>query len=181
MPVVADCTSVLIRNATIEERYPGGVREFENNSPNRTFCTDGLVSRVAFMDPKDAEAFIDLLTGMGFVAPSELDSLEIAVFEKDVGFYFPCSWLHVAMAELGEGVEAPMAWLRGTDASTFIAPPGWQPGMTFNMSREDVERDYELVGEEDGVETRRHRTTGELIYQGRPRVPRRKRWWEFWR
>jgi hypothetical protein len=58
MPVPAECTSVLIRNGTVESRLPGGMAEFESNCPNATFCTDGVICSVRFMDPRDALAYM---------------------------------------------------------------------------------------------------------------------------
>ena len=173
MPVVVEGASILIRNATLESAYPDGVAGYERDCPNSTFCTDGQISRIGFMDPKDANAYLTRLTEQG------LEPDDIAVFQQDVGFATPCSWLHVAVADLPDGNEALMAWLRGTDSHTFVAPPGWSPGTIRTLTRDELERDYELVSVKKGVETRRHRVTGELIYQGRTKAP--KRWWEFWK
>jgi hypothetical protein len=177
MPVLVDCATVVVRNATVEARFPDGVAGFERRCPNSTFCTDGLLCRVSFMHLVDAAAFIDYLGSLGFVPPSE-----IALIQMPLGPLLPCAWLHVAEADLEGGAHSVMAWLVGTDSSRFVAPPGWEPGAhSFDLTQEDLKRDYELVSIENGVETRRHRTTGQLIYQGRPRIPRGKRWWQFWK
>ena len=127
MPVVAECTSVLIRNATLDASYPGGAVGFDKDCPISTYCTDGQISRVGFMDPTDASAYVNHLVKSG------LPQNEIAIFQEGVGFASPCSWLLIAVAELGDGNEALMAWLRGTDGLEFVAPPGWQPGGTFML------------------------------------------------
>ncbi len=181
MPVPAECTSVFLRNATVESRLPGGMTEFARNCPNATLCTDGVICSVRFMDPRDALAYLSNLEGLGFLPSTGAGSPEVAIFQEPMGFLFPCSWLQVAPLELDGGQHAMAAWLRGTDPSQLVAPPGWHPNASFILTREEVERDYVLVGIERGVEARRHRETGQMIYQGRPRIPRRKRWWEFWK
>jgi hypothetical protein len=182
MPVLVDCTTVLIRNATVEARYSGGVAAFERKAPNSTFCTDGLICRLSFMHPADQMAYVDHLSRLGFQPPTQAGSPEIAVIHATHGFQFPCSWLQAAEAELDGGQRVVVAWLLGTDASTIVAPPGWEPHSgCFELSDKQLEEDYEFVELKDGVETRRHRVTGELIYQGRPTGLPRKRWWEFWK
>jgi hypothetical protein len=165
----------------VESRLAGGMAEFEQNCPNSTFCTDGVICRVGFMDVQDAIAYAASLENLGFLASDESGSPEIAVFQETTGFVFPCSWLQIAQAELDGGHHAMAAWLLGTNVPQFVAPPGWRPGSSFTLTREEIERDYEYVGIKDGVESRRHRVTGEMVYQGRPRLPRSKRWWEFWK
>lgn len=181
MPVVVECTTLLIRNATVEARYPDGLAGFERQCPNSTFCTDGLICRVSFMHSDDALSYLDLLVGQGFLPSTPAASPEIALIRVGYGFLFPCSWLQVALAEVGSGQTAVIAWLLGTSASQAVAPPGWSLGQTFDLTMSELERDYEFVKVENGVETRRHRVTGQLIYQGRPSLPGRKRWWEFWK
>ena len=179
MPVPVEDTTVLTRHATVEARYPGGVAGFGRECPP-TFCTDGLVCRVSFMHPDDAKAFVGLLSGFGFLPPTPEGSPEVAVIDGTYGFQFPCSWLEAAEVELEDGHRVISAWLLGTDPSRLVGPHGWRPSASFILTNEQLERDYEFVTRKNGVETRRHKVTGQLIYQGRPRI-RRKRWWEFWK
>src|SRR5947209_6051739 len=57
MAVSAIAISVVVRNATIEAHFPGGMLAFARSCPNQTFCTDGTISRVGFMVQQDAETF----------------------------------------------------------------------------------------------------------------------------
>src|SRR5437870_12425006 len=45
--------SVVVRNKTIDERFPGGMPAYTSLCSNQTFCTDGKVTRVSFMTLAD--------------------------------------------------------------------------------------------------------------------------------
>ena len=64
MGVLIEGVNVLIRNATVEQRFPGGMQEYERHCPNVTFCTDGQICRVGFMTEADAVSYIDYLHGL---------------------------------------------------------------------------------------------------------------------
>jgi hypothetical protein len=58
MSVLAEAISVVIRVDAIEHRFPGGLEGLRRTVPNQTFCCDGELARVGFMDPADAEAYV---------------------------------------------------------------------------------------------------------------------------
>ena len=70
MGVLIEGENVLIRNATVELRLPGGMQEYERHCPNGTFCTDGHICRVGFMVIADAVSYIDYLESLGFARPT---------------------------------------------------------------------------------------------------------------
>jgi hypothetical protein len=53
MAVLIESYSVVVRNATIADKYPGGMDAY----PNATFCLDDHLCRVGFMVAQDAEVF----------------------------------------------------------------------------------------------------------------------------
>ena len=59
MPVLVEAISVIIKVEAIQSKFPGGWNGFENVVPNQTLCSDGEIARVGFMDPADAESFIE--------------------------------------------------------------------------------------------------------------------------
>ena len=58
---------MIVRNATLESLYPGGVSGYAADCPNRTFCSDGVLTRVGFMTPDDVGAFLERLETRGLV------------------------------------------------------------------------------------------------------------------
>jgi hypothetical protein len=176
MGVVAEAVSIVIRVATVEARLPGGLDEFARQRPNGSYCTDGQVCRVGFMSSADARSYLEHLRSLGFQTPGHGRPSEVALIDQDAGFLHPCDWLQLARVD-----EVPIAWLRGTELTHFAAPPGWKPGPMKRISLQELKADYDMIEIRDGLETYRHRKTGELQYVGRPKLKAAKTWWRFWK
>jgi hypothetical protein len=176
MGVLAEAVSVVIRVATVETRLPGGIAEYARQSPNNTYCTDGQVCRVGFMSPADAQDHLEHLQSLGFSPPGRNGSPEVAIIDQDSGFLHPCDWL-----QLGRQGDVTVTWLRGTELTHFVAPPGWKPGSMQRISLQQLADDYDMVEVRDGVEIYRHRETGDMQYVGRPKLRAKRQWWQFWK
>ena len=176
MGVLVEAFSLVIRNATFQDHLPGGVKQYERDCPNGTFCSDGVICRVGFMSLADAMSYLGHLRTMGFVPPTSDGSPEVAIVEGDSGFLFPCDWLQLTRLE---GVA--IAWLKGTELTHYVAPPGWEGGTMVKLTPEELNERYELVEVKDRLEVYRHRETGEPLYIGRPRIPSRRKWWQVWK
>jgi hypothetical protein len=119
MAVSAEAISVVVRNATIEARFPGGMPAFARSCPNQTFCTDGTISRVGFMAQSDAETFINRLRAAG-LEPSSVGVVnEIALVIAEHGFFDSCSWLQFGLFD-----GHPAVWLAGADRDSLFVPQG---------------------------------------------------------
>jgi hypothetical protein len=180
MAVYCAAVSVIVRSSTIEARFTGGVSAYGRSRPNETFCADGEIIRVGFMVERDARLFIARLLEAGIVPPGSEASSEIALIVEGVGFLHPCDWLQLGLFD-----GRPAAWSAGSDrGKLFIS--GWEIESSAtplqSLSAKELRESYESVGIKSRVETYRHKTTGELIYVGRPfhAVPGRK-WWQFWK
>lgn len=161
--------SVLVRNATITSRFPGGVTAYERACPNESWCTDGRINRVGFMAFADVEAFVRFLEGSG------VPFAEIAVTRQERGLIVPCDWLDTGVFE-----GRPIAWLAGTEPETAYIPEcDMESSLAAVLTQGELKAKYENLGVVDGVETIRHRTTGEKMFIGHPTPPRApgKRWW----
>jgi len=174
MGVLIEGENVLIRNATVEQRYPGGMQEYEQRCPNATFCTDGQICRVGFMATADAISYIDDLESLGFARPTPEGSPEVAWINQVSGFVMPCDWLDLDRIDLGGGAPTAVAWVRGTALSQLVAPPDWKPGSVQRISFQRLKDEYDMIEVRDGVETYRHRETGVMQYIGRPKLKRGK-------
>ena len=165
MAVLAEMYSVIFRNSGIEAQYPGGLDGYRSACPNSTFCSDGEVCRIGFMALTDAETFLDSLKAVGI----RKDSGDLALTDQNHGLLQPCDWL-----ALGRMDVIPTAALIGSQLQVLVAPPGWSPsrGKAKYLTEEDLQRDYEFVGAEEGTETYRNRATGELVYVGRVQPPK---------
>jgi hypothetical protein len=179
MSVSAAVFSVVIRNSTLESRYPGGVEAYREACPNGTFCTDGRITRIGFMAPEDAHAFISGLTPTGLVPMRDGVAADIALADGAGGFVYPCDWLDAALHK-----DRPIVWLAGEEPDPLYVPAvewGSEKPLRW-VSREDFHKFFEFVRAEQNVEAYRDRRTGEVLYIGRPTLPRsRRKWWQLWK
>ncbi len=88
MSVLIEAINVIIRNATIEKKYRGGLSRFQSEK-NRTFCTDGRIARLGFMVSVDAARFITDLEKRGFVHARDDQCIDIAVVSQRGDFLVP--------------------------------------------------------------------------------------------
>src|SRR5437867_11514845 len=109
MGVLIEGVNVVIRNAVVGARLPGGMQDYERGCPNGTFCTDGDVCRVGFMTTADAASYIEVLASLGFTRPTPEGSPEVALITQGAGFDFPCNWLELGSVELGGEQSAEVA------------------------------------------------------------------------
>ena len=160
MAVLAEFYSVLIRVSTFERAFPGGLSAYQAAYPNRTFCCDGELSRVGFMSWADVEAFGEILAANGF----QPEVGAIAVTREDKGPIEPCHWL-----ELDRIDGTPVARLTGSESRRVATPDGWSAGGTTELTAEaQLQREWDRIDvSAEGVETYRHRETGEIRYVGR--------------
>ena len=121
MPVLVEAINVIVRNETIEEKYPGGLGSYWVDSPNRSMCSDDHVTRVGFLALDTFREFIDRLMELGFRFVEDDELIDIAVFDQEEGMLRPCRWLHVAdhpdgfqyaalWGDLGDVIEKPVGW-----------------------------------------------------------------------
>ena len=111
MSVLIEGISVIVRNDTLDAKYPGGVDAYRLHIPNRTFCTDGVLTRVGFMVPIDVGFWVRLLQARGLLwADAEKRFRDIAVVDQLAGPTSTCDWLVYERQFDGPNY----AWLSGT-------------------------------------------------------------------
>lgn len=108
MSVPCEFISVIVRCDVLADRYPGGVAGYRRDCPNRSFRTDGELTRVGFMGGLDAQAWIDRLVSVAGLTPSADGRFrDLAVVDELGGPTLPCDWL-----ETGPGTDVMrVAWL----------------------------------------------------------------------
>ncbi len=171
--VVIESFCVVLRCDAVEARWPGGVDGLRRDAPNATFCSDGGVCRIAFMAGDDARAWMARLRDRGFRLPAPDDAPEVTIYDERAGTWFPCTWIEggrLPLATGGQVHEVSAVWLKGAEPGAIAVPEAFEPGRVAWVSAEELYRDYELVATTGGVETWRHRQTGEERFVGRPAV-----------
>lgn len=172
MAVLAEVYSVVVRVSTLNGRYPGGVDGYEQDCPNRSFCTDGEVCRVGFMAWADAQAFLESLKRFSITS----ETGDVAITREDKGLLLESAWL-----EFNRIDGIPTGKLVDSTVQGLAAPRGWKPGSPRILTTEAELAQRELVADEDGVASYRDPSTGDVVYVGRTRAQGTRRpWWRFW-
>jgi tetratricopeptide (TPR) repeat protein len=163
MSVLIEGDSVLVRNSTLEERYPGGVEGYRRDCPNNTFCSDERLSRVGFMMPGDAEEFIAQLAAKGLTPFRHEASEDVALVNPGAGLRRPCSWV-----EVGRWGAVAIAWLAGGERGDLHAPAWWSAENAMqHLSAEETKERLEFVRSDGAVDVYRDKATGQELYVGR--------------
>jgi hypothetical protein len=110
MAVLVADFSVVTRNSAIEQGFPGGLLAFQNACPNKTLCSDDLLTRVGFMMLDDANFFRLRLIAQGLAELRDDGEGELALVQQDRGCLSSCDWLTVERIE-----ERTVAWLTGRE------------------------------------------------------------------
>ena len=181
MAVLVEGVTVLVTNAALQHRFPGGPAAYEQQCPNATYRSDGRLSAVSFMVVDDAKRYTATLAGYGLADPWANASNEIAVVDEGEGFLTRCDSVTLDLRtfpdDRGGTFGAILAWLPGEELETFVAPAGWRPHRLEQVSGEELERSYEVLRIDrtpDGlgaVVVYRHRETGRMLCVGRPVLP----------
>jgi hypothetical protein len=163
--VVIEAFTVIVRNSTLEEKYPGGREAFAADCPNRTYCDDGNLSRIAFMHSDDVRAFIEKLARKGLVPLREGCAIDVALVSSSHGLHAKngCDWLVFATFK---GV--PVAWEDGKSPAPIVGPPGFELGCQMEYVTPEAAKDrFVYLRSEDGVGIYLDKTTGKEAYMGR--------------
>jgi hypothetical protein len=168
LSVLIEVINVIVRCATVEAKYPGGLAGYTRAVPNQSFCDDGFIARVGFMTPEDVGVWIDRLVEAGFVFQRADESFEeIAVIDQHTGPTRPCDWLGY-----GELFEPPVqfAYLLAAaeqGSTDLFAPEGWEPSEESFTFVPNEERDrLQFIDSRDAVGLHIDLDTGSPTYIG---------------
>jgi hypothetical protein len=162
MAVLCEAISVVIRRDSINTYYRGGWDKFFEAIPNQTFCTDGELIRIGFLNPNEVKVFVDAIvdSGLQFQADKKILGLftksrkinDIIIVDQHQGPLAPCSWVEFGKFKVGDSKsDVSMCWLfEGERIATGLhfnsksmelaTPEGWTPkdssGLKFFTSPE---------------------------------------------
>jgi hypothetical protein len=124
MAVLCDAISVIVAVQAIENNIPGGLETYRRNAP-KSFCTDGYITRVGFMNRDDVAYWIGKLQDFGLVFIEDTDSeaavaIDIAVVDQVKGPTCEVPWLATAVED---GVR--WAWSTTNGRGELVAHDGW--------------------------------------------------------
>ena len=193
MAILTEALSVIIKDHSLRNKFIEGLEEFLLTIPNNTYCSDGLIHRVGFMTPQDAEAFVRNLQRNGLTFVYENQCIDIAVVDMLLGPTLKCNWLGFARQKFFSGQEQykhseddfSIVWLLSVngiygipldnEAECDIAvSQGWTPdkaiyGNNFIPNEKIKDKLIEL-GNENGIAKFWFAGTGEVVYVGSPKI-----------
>ncbi len=169
MSVLAEALSVVIENAVLAVRYPGGVAGFAHDCPNASFCSDGRISRAGFLSTRDTRFFLGVLEACGLHWSGRCHAPEVALVDQNLGLLHPCLWV-----EFGHAPEGfPMCWHAAQRPGTLAVPAQWRAEQSEAFETfPDVPfpRLMRFLRTEDRLDWYQDRRTGELLYVHSPFV-----------
>jgi hypothetical protein len=137
MAVLCEAISVVTRTRSVQEKFVGGFRGFLDSIPNNTYCSDGELERVGFLNPEEAREFVAVLENSGLTFHANNECVDICVVDMLRGPTLKCSWIEFTKMAFGEG-KVSVAWLfegkrlpidgvhmRGLSVDLHT-PPGWE-------------------------------------------------------
>jgi hypothetical protein len=134
MAVLVEGISVLVREDAINNKMDGGMARFKMLIPNQTFCHDGEVVRIGFMEPSPLLEFVEQLEEFGLTYLDNGKPVDMIVVDQQRGPMVECEWIE--FSHLGiDGGKVGAAWLWdeprkgwGTHMKmdmTIAMPAGW--------------------------------------------------------
>jgi len=183
MAVLAEALSVIVRRDSIDRKYRGGWSAFVASVPNSTFCTDGEIARVGFMDPRDVESFIGRLQTAGLSFLENGKAIDLAVADQQDGLTTECEWLEFGRLPFGEHGKVAACWLfegprvgagmhmRGTKMH-LVTPGNWSfegslsQHYTF-VPKDELTKRLQFLRREDSTDVYLDLATGREVYIGR--------------
>ncbi len=169
MSILAEALSIVVENKVLAASYPGGVTGFARDCPNASFCTDGRLSRVGFLSPRDTRFFLGLLEAAGLHSRARARAPEVAVVDQNVGILHPCLWIEFGHSDEG----LPVCWHAAHRPGRLAVPPDWQPEQSSAFEPlPDVpfQRLVRFLRTEDRLDWYQNRRTGELMFFDSPFV-----------
>lgn len=169
MSVLAEALSVLVENAVLAQRYPGGVEGFARDCPRASFCSDGRISRAGFLSPRDTRFFLGLLEACGLHWAGGAHAPEVALVDQNVGLLHPCLWVEFGHARDG----IPSCWHAAHRPGRLVVPAQWpaQRDEAFETTPDVAfPRQVRFLRTEDRLDWYQDRRTGALLYVDSPFV-----------
>jgi len=174
MAVLVEAISVVVKRASIEARYPGGLDAFVKNAPNRTLCADTALVRLGFMTPADVEAFVKSLEARGLRYLVKGKARDLVVVDQQRGFLAYCDWTEFGHVKLDGDEKRSVAACRSKAAweDPLVMPAGWVHEGSLSQQQNfvpmgQVDKKLQLLRSEGGMDIYLEIATGREVYVSR--------------
>jgi tetratricopeptide (TPR) repeat protein len=169
MSVLIEGISVVVREATVAQKYKGGLGQYARDCPNNTLCVDEHLARVGFLAPDDVQHYVQTLEKHNFVFATDDEFADIAIVDQIHGLTKKCRWLQFFRHPDGYS----FCWQTGTEPGKLSVPVGWRLENSLSkqfqfVPTEQVFQKLQFLRHEKGLDVFLDKETGEIVYMGRP-------------
>ena len=169
MAVLVEAISIIIKLQSIEEH--GGFTRFEKLLNSSTFCSDGFLARIGFMDPRDIEKSCSALDKEGLLHQVNNTAHDFVVVDQQTGCTTPCDWVQVGRVDPGFGSIVCCKHV-SDDSTQVFTPDAWTYSGSLSESFGFVPEGTEQTGlkflrQENGLDVYLNELTGKEVYVGR--------------
>lgn len=172
MSVFVQGSGVIVRVSILEAKYPGGLRRYQADCPNRSFSCDGHLACVSFMAWNDVDVFVSRLESAGLDAlTADYRWADLAVVERCTdptrNPTLPCDWLECNRDHAGYWLY----WLKGLEPGV-MAPWENEPleqtlrATIRSFTPQEQAQRLRFLRCEDNVEVYEDLHTGQALYRG---------------
>ena len=163
MGLLIEAYVVVVKNDSIQNKYPGEFDSFAEIIITGVFYSDGQMAGFGYMDRGDGKTFVKKLREEGLM---EDDFAYVAQTEGEI---YPAEWLRLKMLRLPEvNGEVLIAHLAEDDSNTFVANEGWQYKGSLSEDTTVVSLDSDRVEllyvAEDGLITLYDKVDKRVLY-----------------
>lgn len=175
MAILIEAYTVILRNKTIEGKYPGGLKKYKQDAPNGSFCTDEEICGITLMVPEDVKAFIKKLEGYGLAYLDGDQYTDIALVCQLRGLLAHCDWLQFIRGDVGDGMRLSACRMTGSQCKDLFTWDNWQYERSLSRQHgftpdDSIERSLKFLHHKDGVDVYLNLLTNEKVYVGRANV-----------
>lgn len=136
MAILIEGMTLIFESAKLAAKYPDGVYGFKKTWDNGSFCTDGIISRIAFFEEEDGFCVLAAIQDVGLDICVDY-AADVAVFLYSSRPWAPCLWLETETSPLGYTT----CW-HATDEPGKVSVPGYfKLGLTLTRLHDLSSRD----------------------------------------
>lgn len=177
MAVLIEANCVVILEASIHNKFKGGMAAFESIIPNHTACADGELLRIGFMMPADLDDFLKLLERYGLQHHSNGEALDFVVVTQFGGIQSKCNWAEFGHVEIVPSQRIAACRLVDSQAGGIVTIEGWEyegslsHTYAFVPDAQQIDKSMKYLRREGNVDVYLNLLTEKEMYVGRTGQP----------
>lgn len=180
MAVLAEALSLVIKVESLLNLSTENQVKFTQNIPNKTFCGDGELIRIDFMNPADVQSYADTLNLLGLVFMEDGRAKDFVVVDQLRGPTTDCSWVDFGEIELGDtGNSIKSCRLKGSSITQVSCPTGWSfenslSKKTGYIDKKKIPTKLKFLRKEGHQDVYLDKETGKEVFIGRSSTSAKK-------